>query len=127
MRKLDFKEKMQTVKQNACSEFLQKDMSLLRSYKPKHPLLTKINACDHDVLYVLLDILSLEDIISNRGVKVVAVKPNNIEPILNVEAVANNTDVVNKVSPAVEAKEVMPVVKKKAKAKRRRVQKNKLE
>lgn len=73
---MEFKEKNRTARELASPEFIEKDRSLLESIRPGHDLLSRCTIAsrretlDNEILYVLLDAFTPEEIINNRyGVK----------------------------------------------------------
>lgn len=73
---MEFKEKNRTARELASLEFIEKDRKLLESIRPGHELLSRCTIAsrqetlDNEILYVLLDVFTPEEIINNRyGVK----------------------------------------------------------
>lgn len=73
---MEFKEKNRTARELASPEFIEKDRKLLESIRPGHELLSRCTIAsrqgtlDNEILYVLLDVFTPEEIINNRyGVK----------------------------------------------------------
>jgi len=69
---MEFKEKNRTARELASHEFIEKDRNLLESIHPGHDLLSRCTIAsrretlDSEILYVLLDVFTPEEIINNR-------------------------------------------------------------
>lgn len=64
---MDYKEKFFTIKDLKSSVYKESDRALLDKVAPRNSVTWRVNATDEDILYLLLDYCSREQIIKNRG------------------------------------------------------------
>lgn len=90
MKKIDFKEKMRIVRLYASSACIQRDIDLLKSIKPKHPLIKRIGVSNKDALFVLLDFVTIDEILSNRGKMAQVIQEKPIKPVRETKPKKDN-------------------------------------
>lgn len=66
---MDYKEKFFTIKDLKSSVYKESDRALLDKVAPRNSVTWRVNATDEDILYLLLDYCSREQIVKNRGIK----------------------------------------------------------